>query len=141
MEVREFTVTRDDDGIVLTGVTHAPITWETSVVVGTEDVGDILRLLLRPTVLGLGMRWLVHRRHRSVEVSSGQTAPPVGARRGGTPLDAVPSVATPGAAPSESAPLASATGAHRWSGARLPAARGQLVLAADDEASEPEARG
>ena len=61
MDLREFTVERDGSGILLKGVTHAPITWETTVRVGPRDIGSILKLALRPTMLHLGLSWIFRR--------------------------------------------------------------------------------
>ena len=61
MDLREFTVERDGSGILLKGVTHAPITWETTVRVGPRDIGSILKLALRPSVLHLGLLWIFRR--------------------------------------------------------------------------------
>lgn len=61
MNLREFSVERDGRGILLKGVTHAPITWETTVRIGPRDVGGILRLAVRPTMLRLAVSWVLHR--------------------------------------------------------------------------------
>ena len=46
MDLGEFTVEREGGGVVIKGVTHAPITWETTIWVGPEDVGSIIRMAL-----------------------------------------------------------------------------------------------
>ncbi len=61
MNLREFTLERDGRGILLKGVTHAPITWETTIRIGPRDVGGILRFALRPGMLRLGLAWALHR--------------------------------------------------------------------------------
>ena len=62
MDLKEFTVAKEGGGILLKGVTHAPITWETTVTVGPEDVGSILRMVFKPAVLRLGLRWAFRRK-------------------------------------------------------------------------------
>lgn len=61
MDLREFTVERDGTGVLLKGVTHAPITWETTVWVGPRDVGTILRMAAHLAMLRLGLAWALHR--------------------------------------------------------------------------------
>lgn len=62
MNLREFTVERDGRGLLLKGVTHAPITWETTVRIGPRDIGGIIRLALRPSMVGLVLSWALHRK-------------------------------------------------------------------------------
>ncbi len=62
MNLREFTVERDGRGLLLKGVTHAPITWETTVRIGPRDIGGIIRLALRPSMVGLVLSWVLHRK-------------------------------------------------------------------------------
>lgn len=64
MNLQEFTVERDGRGILLKGVTHAPITWETTVRIGPRDIGSILRLAVRPAMLRLGLAWVLHQGDR-----------------------------------------------------------------------------
>lgn len=61
MDLREFTVERDGTGVLLKGVTHAPITWETTVWVGPRDVGTILRMAAHLAMLRLGLAWVLRR--------------------------------------------------------------------------------
>lgn len=64
MNLQEFTVERDGRGILLKGVTHAPITWETTVRIGPRDIGSILRLAVRPAMLRLALAWVLHQGDR-----------------------------------------------------------------------------
>ncbi len=60
MDLHEFKLERDGDEVVLSGVTHAPVAWETSVRIAAEDIGGILRMAASPKVLRLGVRWALH---------------------------------------------------------------------------------
>ena len=72
MNLREFTVDRDGTGVLLKGVTHAPITWETTVWVGPRDVGPILRMALHLAMLRLGLGWVLRRPDVPAEDHSGE---------------------------------------------------------------------
>ena len=61
MNLREFTVERDGTGVLMKGVTHAPITWETTVWMGPRDVGPVLRMALHLAMLRLGLAWVFRR--------------------------------------------------------------------------------
>ncbi len=61
MDLREFTVERDGTGVLMKGVTHAPITWETTVWMGPRDVGPVLRMGLHLAMLRLGLAWVLGR--------------------------------------------------------------------------------
>lgn len=64
MDLREFVAVRDGRGVLLRGVTHAPVTWETTIRVGPGDVGPLLRLVLRPAMLRVGLAFLLRQRDR-----------------------------------------------------------------------------
>jgi hypothetical protein len=101
MDLREFTVERDGTGVLLKGVTHAPITWETTVWVGPRDVGTILRMAAHLAMLRLGLAWVLRRPDVPAIDHTGER---VGrAAAGGVVPDGVPASATttaPAPAPS-----------------------------------------
>ncbi|MGC8464152.1 MAG: hypothetical protein ACP5P9_10860 [Acidimicrobiales bacterium] len=90
MDLREFTVERDGTGVLLKGVTHAPITWETTVWVGPRDVGTILRMAAHLSMLRLGMAWVLRRPDVPADDRTGE-------RMGRVPAAATPAAATPAA--------------------------------------------
>lgn len=59
MNLKEFQVKKQGKEVILIGVTHAPVTWETNIRVRSEDIGGILKIALNPKVLVLGLRWLL----------------------------------------------------------------------------------
>jgi hypothetical protein len=78
MDLREFALERDGPEVVLTGVTHAPVTWETNIRITPEDVGGLLRVALSPKMLGLGVRWALR-----IKSPPRAAPPPAWQRRGG----------------------------------------------------------
>lgn len=98
LDPREFTVSRHGDGVVLEGVTHAPITWETTICVGTDDVGRLLRLALKPAMLRLGVRWVLRRKDAPFELPSPERAPrrAVGTRAAAVAAKDGPAARVPG---------------------------------------------
>ena len=90
MDLGEFTVEREGGGVVIKGVTHAPITWETTIRVGPEDVGSIIRMAFRRPVLRLGLRWVLRRKDDGPDAEVTE----VPRRRGTAALPAETSVAT-----------------------------------------------
>ena len=82
MNLREFTVERDGTGVLLKGVTHAPITWETTVWVGPRDVGPVLRMALHLAILRLGLGWVLRRPDVPGEDHAGERMGQTGERAG-----------------------------------------------------------
>ena len=78
MDLHEFKIERHGDEVVLMGVTHAPVTWETSIRIAAEDIGGILRVAASPKVLRLGVRWALRMKTRPQELP-----PPEWSRRSG----------------------------------------------------------
>jgi hypothetical protein len=58
LDLREFKVTTEAKEVVLSGVTHAPVTWETNIRVRSEDIGAIIKIALNPKILKLVVRWV-----------------------------------------------------------------------------------
>ncbi len=60
MDLHEFKITKEGHEVIVSGVTHAPVTWETSIRIAPEDIGGMLRVACSPKVLAMGVRWALH---------------------------------------------------------------------------------
>jgi hypothetical protein len=60
MNLKEFKIAKKKGYVELQGVTHAPITWETTIRIMPQDIGGMLRLAVNPKVLFLGVLWVLH---------------------------------------------------------------------------------
>jgi|GEM_PF-5101300 len=58
MDLREFKITSESKEVVLTGVTHAPVTWETNIRIRSEDIGGFIKIALNPKMIKLVFRWV-----------------------------------------------------------------------------------
>jgi hypothetical protein len=76
MDLHEFKVTKEGHEVVVSGVTHAPVTWETVIRIAPEDIGGMLRVALNPKFMALGIRWALHLPSPSTE-----SPPPAWERR------------------------------------------------------------
>ncbi len=57
MDLHEFKAIRDGDEVILKGVTHAPVSWETNIRISAEDIGGLFRVALSTQMLRLLVRW------------------------------------------------------------------------------------
>ena len=62
MDLHEFKMTKEGNEVVLSGVTHAPVTWETSIRFSAEDIGGMIKVAINPKVLFLALRWALRRK-------------------------------------------------------------------------------
>lgn len=76
MDLHEFKVTREGNDVVLNGVTHAPVTWETNIRISSEDIGAMLRVACNPKILQLALRKALH-----MKSTESEPAPPRWERR------------------------------------------------------------
>ncbi len=58
LNLGEFKVTTESKEVVLSGVTHAPVTWETTIRIRSEDMGSMIKLAFNPQVIKLVIRWI-----------------------------------------------------------------------------------
>ncbi len=61
MNLREFKLTKEGNEVILSGVTHAPVTWETNIRFTSQDIGGMLKVAINPKVLKLALRWALRR--------------------------------------------------------------------------------
>ncbi len=57
VDLHEFSIEQVGYEVVLSGVTHAPVTWETNIRFQAEDIGGLIRVALSPKILKLALRW------------------------------------------------------------------------------------
>ncbi len=69
LNLGEFKVTSENKEVVLSGVTHAPVTWETNIRIRSEDIGSIIKLALSFKILKLVIRWAL--RMKTPEIDEG----------------------------------------------------------------------
>jgi len=62
MDFREYEIKREGDEVVIAGTIHEPVTWDFSIRIEPGDIPGMLRVGINHHTLGLGARWIFHRK-------------------------------------------------------------------------------
>jgi len=62
MDFREYEIKREGDEVVIVGTIHEPVTWDFSIRIEPGDIPGMLRVGINHHTLGLGARWIFHRK-------------------------------------------------------------------------------
>jgi hypothetical protein len=73
MDFREYEIKRDGNEVVIEGTIHEPVTWDFSIRIAPGDIPGMLRVGVNRHTLGLGARWIFHRKaHPSETLGDGK---------------------------------------------------------------------
>ncbi|MHB8245601.1 MAG: hypothetical protein ACYDGN_09660 [Acidimicrobiales bacterium] len=65
MDFRECEIRREGNEVVIQGTIREPVTWDFSIRIEPRDIPGMLRVGINHHTLGLGARWILHRKTRS----------------------------------------------------------------------------
>jgi hypothetical protein len=70
MDFREYEIKREGDEVVIVGTIHEPVTWDFTIRIEPRDIPGMLRVGINHHTLGLGARWIFHRKANHAEAAT-----------------------------------------------------------------------
>jgi hypothetical protein len=68
MDFREYEIKREGHEVVIEGTITEPVTWDFTIRIEPRDIPGMLRVGMNHHTLGLGARWILHRKANPPEV-------------------------------------------------------------------------